>query len=130
MAQATYRLFSSLDSIIRHYSFVLTQPFASNITEQPWFQGDLNSSETEELLAGEPRGTYLVRFSSAKAGALALSFVLPNGSVRHARVNSACDRSGHEQWYIEGEYSKAQFPSVNDLIAFYVRSGVLRQPFA
>jgi hypothetical protein len=124
---STYKLFDSLVAIIKHYSFVLKIAFASRITEQPWFQGDLNSSETEELLLGGAPGTYLVRFSSVRPGALALSFVLPNRTVRHARI---CNTTGAEsRFFIENEQHRATFISVQALIEHYVRSGVLTQPY-
>jgi hypothetical protein len=124
---STYKLFDSLVAIIKHYSFVLKIAFASRITEQPWFQGDLNSSETEELLLGGAPGTYLVRFSSVRPGALALSFVLPNRTVRHARICNTVGADG--RFFIENEQHRATFISVQALIEHYVRSGVLTLPY-
>ena len=33
------------------------------------------------------------------------------------------------QYFIEGEYNKAHFHSVNALIDHYVRTGILNQPY-
>jgi len=124
---STFKLFDSLAAIIKHYSFVLKIAFASRITQEPWFQGDLSAQETDEMLADQPRGTFLVRFSSAKAGALALSFVVSDGKVRHARI---CFTGGPEtRFFIENEQQKATFTSVNLLIEYYVQSKVLTQPY-
>lgn len=65
---AAFKHFASLEAIISHYAFVLKSPFRSSITAAEWFHGDLSSSETEELLADSPLGTFLVRFSAVRPG--------------------------------------------------------------
>jgi hypothetical protein len=75
------------------------------------FQGDLNKLEAHELLLGRPAGTFLVRFSSGKPGSLALSFVMADGEVRHARIcNSAVETGTGDEasgsFYIEGQRTR------------------------
>jgi hypothetical protein len=123
--RSAFKVFESLDAIVAHYAFVLKIAFASRITEQPWFQGDLNAAETNELLLDKPVGTFLVRFSSAKPGALALSFVDKDGAIRHARIMNQSDG----RFFVENEQQKATFVSVSTLIEYYQRAGSLSQPY-
>ena len=120
--------------------------------------GDLNKLEAHELLDGRPPGTFLVRFSSGKPGqcigvvvclfvflalllllnillmligSLALSFVMVDGDVRHARICNSSDQGATEsEYYIEGEYVKAHFQSVTALIDHHITLGVLTTPYS
>lgn len=46
-----------------------------NISSSPWFHGYMTSEESQKYLETERIGTFLVRFSSSKAGAFALDYV-------------------------------------------------------
>jgi hypothetical protein len=37
------------------------------LLKEKWFHGDISSAEAEKLLKAEPKGTYLVRFSTRYA---------------------------------------------------------------
>lgn len=47
----------------------------NKITSERWFYGCLSRREALLLLAGQPVGTFLMRFSKSQPGAFALSFV-------------------------------------------------------
>jgi hypothetical protein len=51
-----------------------------------WFHGDVSKKEAKALLEFRPIGTFLIRFSSSVEGWFTLSFVGPNGSIQHQRI--------------------------------------------
>jgi hypothetical protein len=53
---------------------LLSRPFISNIPKMSWFHGDLSGEEAQEVLEGQPAGTFLVRFSS-QPGCFAVCYV-------------------------------------------------------
>jgi hypothetical protein len=62
-------------------------PFQSTLAREAWFHGDLTSQEAAEMLAGQPNGTFLFRFSSYP-GHLAVSYN-ENGATQHGKVEMA-----------------------------------------
>jgi hypothetical protein len=124
--KATFKMFESLEAIIKNYDFVLKQPFQSHLTAQTWFQGDLTAAETEDLLQDTGVGTFLIRFSSFKAGALALSFAVAGNAVRHARIIP--ERPGGP-YYVDGEVNAPRFTTVVQLVEHYREIGILRDAY-
>eukprot|EP00029_Vermamoeba_vermiformis_P002196 TRINITY_DN1257_c0_g1_i1.p1 TRINITY_DN1257_c0_g1~~TRINITY_DN1257_c0_g1_i1.p1 ORF type:complete len:1506 (+),score=435.23 TRINITY_DN1257_c0_g1_i1:22-4518(+) len=78
------RVFNNLESLIRHYNYILKNPFNSTITRESWFHGDVNNDEAADLLKSKPEGTFLFRFSSRK-GYLTVSFIA-DGQLQHTLI--------------------------------------------
>jgi hypothetical protein len=84
---AQHNLFASIAEVVQHYANILQYPFQSTLAREAWFHGDLTSQEAAEMLAGQPNGTFLFRFSSYP-GHLAVSYV-ENGTTQHGKVEMA-----------------------------------------
>jgi hypothetical protein len=78
------RVFNNLEALIRHYNYILKNPFNSTITRESWFHGDVNNDEAADLLKSKPEGTFLFRFSSRK-GYLTVSFIA-EGQLQHTLI--------------------------------------------
>lgn len=118
------REFPTVQDIIAHYGYVLRKPFSSSLPKERWFQGDLSGEEAVEMLAGQPEGTFMVRFSSL--GDLAASFVDTNLNVKHVLLLK------------EGQSYRIQttetvgymlFPSVKHLVDHFIERGVFSHPY-
>ena len=73
-----------------HWFGPLTQgsAFLENVRttmQQPWFHGDLESSDAEKALADRKKGHFLVRMSTTKPGSFTISKMASKG-VNHQRV--------------------------------------------
>jgi len=68
----------------------------------PWYHGLTASSAgaAQALLAGKPRGTFLVRISGSVPGSFAASYVIGTGEVRHTRVHR--ELGGYKCELLEG----------------------------
>jgi serine/threonine protein kinase len=55
------------------------------LLREKWFHGDISSAEAEKLLKSEPKGTYLVRFSTREPGSYAISSRTKD-QIKHFRV--------------------------------------------
>ena len=68
---------------------LLSKPYApcfvSKTNRHRWFFGTLSTAEAASLLAQQPVGTFLIRFS-APPGALAIGAVTPGGVVKHFKI--------------------------------------------
>jgi len=117
------RLFKSLQEIIQHYDFVLKYPFMSALPQKIWFHGDLSAEESNDLLNGEPVGTFLVRFSSK--GTFAASFIDSKGSIRHVLITS----NRKDCFEVNtGDADTVVFTSIKDLVIYYNQKGVFMYP--
>lgn len=100
-----------------------------------WFHGDLKSegklkldltqhtSEVEELLTGQPTGTFLIRFSSQQ-GCFASSFVTPNGKIAKSLIKRV-----DGGFMVDKGKSFTVYPTLSDLVADYMKSKVFQFPF-
>ena len=82
---------------------------------QPWFHGIISREETEQLMAGQPQGAYLVRVS-ARIWGYTISF-MEGGKVKHFLVD-----------VVDGQYtvfsaSSRAHADLNTLIAFHSTLG-------
>jgi hypothetical protein len=84
---AQHNLFATIAEVVQHYANILQFPFQSTLAREAWFHGDLTSQEAAEMLAGQPNGTFLFRFSSYP-GHLAVSYN-ENGATQHGKVEMA-----------------------------------------
>jgi hypothetical protein len=100
------RVFSSLDALIKNYSYILKTPFLSSLSRENWFHGDLDNVEAVEILRDKPKGTFLFRFSSKK-GFLTASVVLKEGEVQHFLVQPLNNA------YL---YNGTTYPTLRDLV--------------
>eukprot|EP01119_Soliformovum_irregulare_P011932 TRINITY_DN3057_c0_g1_i1.p1 TRINITY_DN3057_c0_g1~~TRINITY_DN3057_c0_g1_i1.p1 ORF type:complete len:875 (-),score=246.30 TRINITY_DN3057_c0_g1_i1:43-2667(-) len=121
--QGVELVFKSLHELVETYSRmgVLTKPFSSDITNKPWFCGDMTGEEAETVLAGQPAGTFLIRFS-AQPGSLAASFVQPSGQVAKGQI-----RNGPLGYQVnqKGMY----FQTLDELVAHYQKQKIFTQPY-
>jgi len=54
---------------------------------EPWFHGDIITSESETRLLGKPEGTFLVRFSTSTPGCYTISKVsLHDATIKHQKI--------------------------------------------
>jgi len=117
------RVFKSLHDIVKHYNFVLKHPYVGTISRQDWFHGDVNAEESNELLEGQPGGTFLVRFSSK--GTFAASFVDTKGQIRHVLIIN----KGKDTYEVNtGEAETMTFASIELLVKYYMDKGVFKFP--
>lgn len=57
-----------------------------DLLKKTWFHGDISSTEAEQRLANEKKGTFLVRFSSRDPGCYAISTMSQGGRLKHFRI--------------------------------------------
>ncbi len=111
----TSKYFRSLQEIVDHYHVFLQYPFTSELPRErfgssfisflllllfsdhislgcsnSWFHGDVSSQEAQELLSGQPEGTFLIRFSS-QPGCFAASYVAAHNEIKHALIQVRYD---------------------------------------
>eukprot|EP00027_Filamoeba_sp_ATCC50430_P017426 CAMPEP_0168575158 /NCGR_PEP_ID=MMETSP0413-20121227/19500_1 /TAXON_ID=136452 /ORGANISM="Filamoeba nolandi, Strain NC-AS-23-1" /LENGTH=857 /DNA_ID=CAMNT_0008608619 /DNA_START=494 /DNA_END=3067 /DNA_ORIENTATION=+ len=117
------RDFASLQQIVDYYNFVLKTPYTNTLSVQPWFHGDIDTNEANELLRMERIGTYLIRFSSKEC--FAASFVDAQRVVRHVLIATA----GKSKYQVDaGNGEVLEFSNIPDLVRFYEQRGVFLYP--
>eukprot|EP00041_Stephanoeca_diplocostata_P019158 m.407664 g.407664 ORF g.407664 m.407664 type:complete len:831 (-) comp21229_c0_seq1:35-2527(-) len=103
---------------------------ANQESQHLWNHDKITRQVTEQLLANEPGGTYLVRESLAKAGALSLSLKTAAGTCKHIKIG----RDEAEGTYTLLGVSPVTATSLQALLEHYTTTplssswGVLRQP--
>lgn len=83
------------------------------ILKLPYFFGFLNSEETKKCLNNEPKGTFLIRFSS-EAGRYTLSACI-GSCVSHWRINLKKSNGSLSAYIVESD----TFSSLASLVEFY-----------
>mmetsp|Transcript_14999 Transcript_14999/g.20981 ORF Transcript_14999/g.20981 Transcript_14999/m.20981 type:complete len:915 (+) Transcript_14999:136-2880(+) len=119
------RVFKSLEELIETYRTmgVLSLPFSSTLPQKPWFFGDLTGEEAEQLLAGHPQGTFLIRFSN-QPGCFAASFVgLQN--TQPAILKGLITKTNHG--FQVNNYGMV-FPTLDDLVGHYQNQKIFTVP--
>lgn len=85
-----------------------------------WFYGDCTAEDAEELLKGQPPGTFIIRFSKKK-GHFAASFVdQQTQSIKKALITS------QDGYRVEGQGTK--FLTLDEMVSFYKKKGVFVSP--
>lgn len=56
------------------------------VLKQKWFHGDITQEEAEDRLLNQPKGTFLVRFSSSAPGCFTISHINKSKQLTHQRV--------------------------------------------
>eukprot|EP00054_Salpingoeca_dolichothecata_P012825 m.71201 g.71201 ORF g.71201 m.71201 type:complete len:418 (-) comp20144_c0_seq1:74-1327(-) len=90
----------------------------SAMEARPWFFGVLKRGEAEELLAGHPVGTYLVRVASSRNG-YSISVVNTQSQVAHFMVQKEDTTRNSSQVFVAGH--KRKFTTVSELLSHYSR---------
>ena len=72
-----------------------------NLLKEKWFHGDLSQEESEDRLNDQPKGTYLIRFSSSSPGCFTISHMSKTKLVCHQRVTHT---PGKGFFFREGQY--------------------------
>ncbi|KAM3876537.1 phosphatidylinositol 3-kinase regulatory subunit gamma isoform 2-T2 [Diretmus argenteus] len=85
--------------------------------EKSWFVGDLNRTQSEELLLGKPDGAFLIRESSKK-GCYACSVVV-EGEVKHCVIYSTPRGYGFAEPY-------NLYSSLKDLVLHYHQTSLVQ----
>jgi SH2 domain len=116
------QVFPTLDDVIGHFAQTFLTPFATNLTKEPWFHGDLSSEEVEELLRGQPVGTFLIRFSS-QPGCYASSFVTDRNTIGKSLIKKV--PGGYR---IEQSANQQVYPLVKELVKDYMRANFFKLP--
>eukprot|EP01114_Cavostelium_apophysatum_P012809 TRINITY_DN2959_c1_g1_i1.p1 TRINITY_DN2959_c1_g1~~TRINITY_DN2959_c1_g1_i1.p1 ORF type:complete len:643 (+),score=138.10 TRINITY_DN2959_c1_g1_i1:122-2050(+) len=116
------RVFKSIHEVLNQYQHVLTKPFTASLANEPWFHGTMNSEEAEELLAGQPPGSFLVRFSS-KPGCFAASFVDTTGKICKSLITRA-----NGGYMFDHSPEGKTFRTAQDLVEEMRRNRVLLYP--
>lgn len=63
----------------------LLDQLESNLS-QNWFHGDISTSEAEDKLNGQQKGSFLIRFSTSAPGCFTISNINKNRKLVHQRV--------------------------------------------
>jgi len=111
------KIFPSIQQLLSEYSYALKTPLDTELPYKIWFQGDLNSMESSELLQGMEPGTFLMRLSSSQSGSFVVSFVDPSelSTISHLMIKRTIE--GYE---LEGPESllsiNRKYPSLDELI--------------
>lgn len=88
------------------------------VIQSPWFHEHLTSHEAELLLAHQPTGTYLIRFSRSCSANFALAFVSSPGRFAHVLIESRANPVRYEiQEGAEG-HSK-EFGTLAAIVEYY-----------
>jgi len=96
-------------------------PFSTALTHKPWFFGDVTNEEAEQLLAGQPQGTFLIRFSNTQ-GYLAASFVGTQGKVLKGLLTK--NNFGYQV-----NSQGMNFQTLDELIQHYQEQQIFSSPY-
>jgi len=124
-SETTELRLKSLQELVDIYSKknLLKTPFSSDLSKQPWFFGDISREESEELLKGQPVGTFLVRFSTNQPGCYAVSFVGPEQTILRGLITPCVDGQGYQVASKGGVF--ANLPAV---VKYYIDLGHFVSP--
>jgi hypothetical protein len=92
------------------------------LMQKDWFHGDISKEVAEDLLAGQPKGSYLVRTSvTEKISPFTISKVNKKGKINHQRVHKRPD--GTFELTIKYPDGKSKtIDSKDDQVASFIRS--------
>ncbi|VDM96189.1 unnamed protein product [Thelazia callipaeda] len=91
----------------------------TEVAGQKWYRGPMKRWDAEDLLRGNPDGTFLVRFSATQQKyVISISF---NNDVKHTKVEQSSDG----RYYLD---ESTMFSSVVELVNYY-RDNNLRESF-
>jgi len=82
----------------------------------------MSSEEATVFLTGQSTGAYMIRFTTA--GELAASFIHTNFQVMHAIIK----QEAPNKFIIPTEEGPMGFPSIKDVVAYFVKAGVFTLP--
>jgi len=117
----TDKHYKTLQEIVHAYSYALVTPLVTLLPYEKWFQGDLTSQESNELLFGQEAGTFLLRFSSSFEGAYAVSVIDDGRKLRNLLIQ----KNEQGKWQLSSEKGPS-YTSIEELIN--KNSGLLRKP--
>lgn len=105
------KFFPNLSQILSapYFQGVLIRPFLSTIPKLPWFYGEINGEEAQELLNGKDKGTFLLRFSS-QPQSFTISYVNHTNEITKAVVV----KNKNGTFSLRGE--QRFFKSIEDLV--------------
>lgn len=89
-------------------------PNAKSLYSQRWFHDFLSVDEVMRLLADQPAGTFLVRYSRSLPGSFVLDYVPSAGQLK-TLIIKACGSNGVE--YVDEEGHAHMYPSIGNLVA-------------
>jgi len=120
--QAKELVFKSLHDLVDMYTkmSVLTMPFSTALTHKAWFFGDVTRDEAEQLLTGQPSGTFLIRFSDQ--GFLAASFVGAQGKVLKGLITKS-------NFGYQVNSQGMTFQTLDELIQHYQEQQIFSLPY-
>ena len=91
-----------------------------------WFHGLLSASDVERVLAGAPRGSFLVRVSS-KSGKYVIVWVSDNaGSLVHILLDTVAEVKDGCKYCVEGKSGREMYRNVPAVIQRYSQKHLTR----
>jgi len=119
------RTFRDLNEVVKAYSYALITPLMSSIQYERWFQGDLTSVESAEMLHDQPIGTFLIRFSGSQVGNYAATFINFEKHIKHMLIQKI---PGNRFQLDTEEGPRLIFHSMTEVVAHYKKLGVFKVP--
>jgi len=114
------KTFRNIHEVVQFHHYALTEPYTDNLPFESYFHGELTSEESNDLLFGEPQGTYLLRFSTSIKGAFACSYVYQDQKIKHLIFQREDDL-----WYLSTKL-KSGFSTLQELLDS--QSDTLKKP--
>jgi hypothetical protein len=93
------------------------------LMQQDYFHGDITKAEAEDLLAGQPKGTYLVRvsYTSSRTSPFTISKVNSRGAINHQRILRRNDNTFDVTIKFKDNKTKTEI-SKDDMIVPFIKS--------
>lgn len=89
------------------------------LMQKDWFHGDIDKQRAEDLLSGQPKGTFLIRTSTTSKNApFTISKVSKKGKINHQRINKRPDGTFEIQIIYSNGKTKNEVSKDDSLIAF------------
>lgn len=116
------RLFPSVARLIDAFSSsILLTPFRKTFHRREWWCGDVSRDVLNEMLRGEPAGTFLIHHSTSQTGAFGASFVGQNHAIEKGLI--AVTATG----YAVGSHTS---PTIEELVVKLQEMGVFKSHYA
>jgi len=107
--------------VIEHKGFSLLDKIRV-LMQKEWFHGDISKETSEDLLSGQPKGTFLVRTSiTERSSPFTISKVTKKGKINHQRIQKRQDGK-FEVNIIYSNGKSAIEVSKDDLLVPFIRS--------
>jgi len=108
--------------VIDHKGFSILDKLKA-VMQKEWFHGFITKEVAEDLLAGQAKGTFLVRTSKTeRESPFTISKVNKKGELTHQRIHKAPDGSFEMAIKFTGQKPSKTMTSKDDLLVPFIRS--------